>query len=317
MKRIGSKKNSAAKSQEASPAKDPSPEAKAYFESLEDPTVVERVRANIPNAHVFKLPPRPGAGGWRGADWRDSDKIWIGTLRVVDRVDVTAIVLLDTKKQSSTSASQVFAVCPYREGAVDRCVDSSRYFVLRVENRTGQHMFVGLAFNDRNSSFDFNTALQDSVKEREAESHPPPFLASPKQGTNVDYSLKQGQKIHVNLSKLKLNDDDRDDKQGTDAKMKSLEESNAAPTQVLGLKKILGKPNSSHAAKIVKSKQPKKKSPTNTALAPPANDSKQGRIKTSGNTLTTEAIDMFGSINDDGVDFDTADAFDAFPTNAL
>ena len=27
-----------------------------------------------------------------------------------------------------------FAVCPYKEGAVDRCIDSSRYFVLRIEN---------------------------------------------------------------------------------------------------------------------------------------------------------------------------------------
>ena len=39
--------------------------AAAYLKSLEDPEVIERVRCSIPDAHVFKLPHRPTAGGWR------------------------------------------------------------------------------------------------------------------------------------------------------------------------------------------------------------------------------------------------------------
>jgi hypothetical protein len=316
----------------------PTPEAKAYFDSLEDPTVVEMVRTSIKDAHVFKLPPRPGAGGWRGADWRDADKIWVGTVRVVERANTTSIVLLDTtnKAASSTTSSEnkdkisninganIFAVCPYREGAVDRCVDSSRYFVLRVESKNGQHMFVGLAFNERNAAFDFNTALQDSMKERQAELRPPKGgISSPSNsGPKKDYSLKQGQKIHVNISKLKLHndsdDEDGDQQQGTDAKMKSVDKTNAAP-KPSGFKKLMGKSSDTNkgASKIVKRKpSSNKKVATNSALSPPSTDS----MKPSHKDTVTEAFDMFGSAEDDdeNVDFGgfTAD-FAAFPTNAL
>lgn len=165
-------------------------ETSAYMKSLEDPEVIERVRCSIPDAHIFKLPPRPTAGGWRGADW--DQEVWQGTLKVVERGDLTVILLVDKKNGS------IFAVCPYKEGAVDRCVDSSRYFVLRVENETGRHMFVGMAFNERNDAFDFNTALEDSRREKEAESNPMGYEDhEPK-----DYTLKEGEKIHISVSKV-------------------------------------------------------------------------------------------------------------------
>ena len=130
--------------------------------------VIERIRLKIPNAHVFKLPPHPSSGGWRGADWRD--KVWQGTLKVVERGEETAVLLVDSAEEKN-----IFAVCPiqhYLSGnnagngagapnsgnGVDRCVDSSRYFVLRIQNAQGRHMFIGLAFNERNDAFDFNTA---------------------------------------------------------------------------------------------------------------------------------------------------------------
>lgn len=157
---------------------------------MQDPEIIERVRTTIPNAHVFKLPPRQSASiGWRGADWKE--KVWQGTVKVVERLDQTAILLVDRTKGS------IFAVCPVKEGAVDRCVDSSRYFVLRIENANGRHMFIGVAFNERNDAFDFNTALEDSRREREMEQHPVPAYTGP----SKDYSIKQGEKIRVSIPK--------------------------------------------------------------------------------------------------------------------
>lgn len=52
---------------------------------------------------------------------------------------------------------------------MERCIDSSRYFVLRIENESGRHMFIGVAFNERNDAFDFNTSLEDARLEREKE----------------------------------------------------------------------------------------------------------------------------------------------------
>jgi len=166
-------------------------EAAAYLKSLEDPEVIERVRCSIPDAHVFKLPPRQTSGGWRGADW--DQEVWQGTLKVVERGDLTVILLVDK------GTGSIFAVCPVKEGAVDRCVDSSRYFVLRVENaKTGQHMFIGVAFNERNDAFDFNTSLEDSRRERKARLNP----VALEKGPARDYSMKDGEKIHISVSKV-------------------------------------------------------------------------------------------------------------------
>mmetsp|Transcript_688 Transcript_688/g.967 ORF Transcript_688/g.967 Transcript_688/m.967 type:complete len:286 (-) Transcript_688:2169-3026(-) len=166
-------------------------DAAIFLQSLKDPTIVERVRATILNAHVFKLPPKQSASvGWRGADWKE--KVWQGTLKVVERGDLTAVLLVDRSEGST------FAVCPVKEGAVDRCVDSSRYFVLRIENANGRHMFIGLAFNERNDSFDFNTSLEDSKREREQEKNPVKVDFGPRK----DYSIKEGEKIKVAIPKF-------------------------------------------------------------------------------------------------------------------
>lgn len=171
----------------------------AFLDSLSDPTVVERVRATIKNAHVFKLPTRQsGSIGWRGADWKD--KVWHGTVKVVDRNNVTAAILVDSQKGT------IFAVCPIQEGAVERCIDSSRYFVLRIENQNGRHMFIGVAFNERNDAFDFNTSLQDAQREREFELNggaaAAALDASLRLGSSTkDYSLKVGEKITVKVPK--------------------------------------------------------------------------------------------------------------------
>jgi hypothetical protein len=165
-------------------------DAAIFLQSLQDQEIIERVRATILNAHVFKLPPKQSASvGWRGADWKE--KVWQGTVKVVERGDLTAVLLVDKTKGS------IFAVCPVKEGAVDRCVDSSRYFVLRIENANGRHMFIGVAFNERNDAFDFNTAMEDSRREREQEKNPVKLDYGPPK----DYSIKDGEKIKVSIPK--------------------------------------------------------------------------------------------------------------------
>mmetsp|Transcript_61447 Transcript_61447/g.71805 ORF Transcript_61447/g.71805 Transcript_61447/m.71805 type:complete len:316 (+) Transcript_61447:102-1049(+) len=163
----------------------------AYQKSLEDPDVVERLRVLIKDAHVFKLPPRQSATiGWKGAEWQD--KVWQGNVKIIERAGSTFIILVDSK------TGENFAVCPVQEGSVERCVDSSRYFVLRVENADGRHLFIGMAFNERNDSFDFNIALEDSRREREMELKSPVIYD---ESQAKDYSLKVGEKIHVSIPK--------------------------------------------------------------------------------------------------------------------
>jgi hypothetical protein len=178
----------------ALPAGEPN-ETSVFLQSMNDPEAIERLRVVIKNAHVFKLPTRQTVSvGWRGADWKE--KVWQGTIKVVDRANITAVLLVEPNNGC------IFAVCPLKEGSIERCVDSSRYFVLRIENATNRHMFIGVAFNERNDAFDFNTALEDAKREKQAELMPPVLTYD---GPKL-LSFKQGEKIHVNIPKISPSD---------------------------------------------------------------------------------------------------------------
>ena len=61
----------------------------------------------------------------------------------------------------------LFAACPvdaFPGLAVEAVSDSSRYFVLRLQDPSGRHAFVGMGFQDRGDAFDFNVALQEHFK---------------------------------------------------------------------------------------------------------------------------------------------------------
>ena len=162
---------------------------------------IEIVRCTLHNAHVFKLPPRSSAAGWRGADW--TEQVWQGSVQVVDKGGDTAIRLVSIAANPD-GTNKVFAVCPVTKGAVDKCIDSSRYFVLRIENGGGRHMFIGLAFNERNDAFDFNTSLSDSSRERKAEETAKAMFSNVE---SRDYSIKEGSKITVAVPKVKQKGD--------------------------------------------------------------------------------------------------------------
>ncbi|PNW80450.1 hypothetical protein CHLRE_07g318000v5 [Chlamydomonas reinhardtii] len=62
------------------------------------------------------------------------------------------------------NSGELFAVCPVPYGqrnlAVEPVTDSSRYYVLRVEDpTTKRHAFLGMGFDNRSDAFDFNEAL--------------------------------------------------------------------------------------------------------------------------------------------------------------
>ena len=94
---------------------------------------------------------------------------------------------------------ELFAKCPYDlEGtAVEAVVDSSRYFVIKiVDGISGNHAFVGLGFPERSWAFDLNVALQDHVKRVKAPALEQILQSS---GPALDFSLKEGEKIQINI----------------------------------------------------------------------------------------------------------------------
>ncbi|PWN37584.1 adaptin ear-binding coat-associated protein 1 NECAP-1 [Meira miltonrushii] len=189
------------------------------FESEEYETVLYVAR----ECYVYKIPPRSSTAGYRAAEWGDMEAfLWKGRLRIIEHGQKCSIRLEDG------NSGELFALCPYDISgqSVESVLDSSRYFVLRVESEDAQassdttkkkRAFIGMGFQDRSESFDFNVALQDWTKRakaaKEAKDKPqssssaegdlvgttnepsPHIPAGPKQ----DYSLKEGQTFSIQI----------------------------------------------------------------------------------------------------------------------
>ncbi|KAJ1964595.1 Adaptin ear-binding coat-associated protein 2 [Dispira parvispora] len=132
--------------------------------------------------------------GYRAAEWNVDNPLWKGRLRVMTIGDSCVLRLEDNK------TGELFAQCNYdQQGvAVEPVLDSSRYFVLKVEDQ-GRHAFIGLGFLDRTEAFDFNVALQDYRKQGQKEEE---LASEADTKPKVDYSLKEGQTISINIGKL-------------------------------------------------------------------------------------------------------------------
>jgi adaptin ear-binding coat-associated protein 1/2 len=88
--------------------------------------------------------------------------LWSGCCKVVASGEDCFVRLEDPV------TGKPFAVCtvntkPGAPKAVEKVIDSSRFFFLRIENK-GKHAFIGIGFQERTEAFDFNVALQDHQK---------------------------------------------------------------------------------------------------------------------------------------------------------
>merc|ERR1712176_547481 len=71
-------------------------------------------------------------------------------------------------------------------------------------------MYIGLAFNERDDAFDFNATLEDIKKERNyatfSAQDPNEVASTPK-----DYSIKEGEKIHISIPKRQIRESNSSD----------------------------------------------------------------------------------------------------------
>ncbi|EKM55326.1 uncharacterized protein PHACADRAFT_255870 [Phanerochaete carnosa HHB-10118-sp] len=149
---------------------------------------------------VFKIPPLKKNEGHRAQEWGDlGNPLWKGRLRIIERKSGVAIQFEDV------STVEVFAKAEYdpAKPSVEAVLDSSRYFVVRVED-AGKRAYIGMGFLERTDSFDFNVALQDYTKrwrhmqnpETPESEKPSPHVPT---GPKKDYSLKEGQTFSISI----------------------------------------------------------------------------------------------------------------------
>ncbi|XP_033220629.1 NECAP-like protein CG9132 [Belonocnema kinseyi] len=143
---------------------------------------------------VFKIPPRATNRGYRAADWNLQEPSWTGRMRLVSQGDSVTLKLEDK------ITGQLFAKCPietYPGVAVEAVTDSSRYFVLRIQDDNGRTAFIGVGFLDRSDSFDLNVALQDHFKWLKNRDQIEKEKETPKQ--ELDLRFKEGETIKINM----------------------------------------------------------------------------------------------------------------------
>jgi len=145
---------------------------------------------------VFKIPPLKANEGHRATEWGDLGKpLWKGRLRIIETSKGAALHFEDPQTGEQFAKAEYDPARP----SVEAVLDSSRYFVVRVED-AGKKAYIGMGFAERTDSFDFNVALQDYTKRYRAKLEPPtPDQPSPHlpPGPKKDFSLKEGQTFSI------------------------------------------------------------------------------------------------------------------------
>lgn len=157
----------------------------------------ENVLLVKPEVFMFKIPPRPSNRGYRAADWKLDSPDWTGRMRVVSKGKKCFIKLEDK------NSGELFAVSPidkYPGIAVEAVMDSSRYFVLRIEDDNGRAAFIGIGFADRGDSFDLNVSLQEHFKWLQKSEEIEKGIDSTESKNNLDLGFKEGQTITINMN---------------------------------------------------------------------------------------------------------------------
>uniref|UniRef100_A0A673T6E0 NECAP endocytosis associated 2 n=1 Tax=Suricata suricatta TaxID=37032 RepID=A0A673T6E0_SURSU len=160
----------------------------------------ESVLCVKPEVHVYRIPPRATNRGYRAAEWQLDQPSWSGRLRITAKGQVAYIKLEDR------TSGDLFAQAPVEQfpgTAVESVTDSSRYFVIRIEDGNGRRAFIGIGFGDRGDAFDFNVALQDHFKWVRQQCEFAKQAQNPDLGPKLDLGFKEGQTIKLSIANMK------------------------------------------------------------------------------------------------------------------
>ncbi|XP_023671245.1 adaptin ear-binding coat-associated protein 1 isoform X1 [Paramormyrops kingsleyae] len=171
----------------------------------------ESVLCVKPDVNVYRIPPRASNRGYRAADWKLDTPDWTGRMRVTARGKVAYIKLEDK------ISGELFAQAPVEEYpgiSVEAVSDSSRYFVIRIQDDNGRSAFIGVGFGDRGDSFDFNVALQDHFKWVKQDNEIAKQSQAPDTAPKLDLGFKEGQTITLNIGQTRKKEKPRSQGQG-------------------------------------------------------------------------------------------------------
>ncbi|CAN1123332.1 Adaptin ear-binding coat-associated protein 1 [Linum perenne] len=135
----------------------------------------------------------------RADEWDVNKWAWEGSLKVVSRTE-ECIIRLEDK-----STGELYARAFLRRGEphpVEPVIDSSRYFVLRIEENIDgrlRHAFIGVGFRERTEAYDFQAALHDHMKYLDKKKTAEEMEQHFQHTSGHDYSLKEGETLVLQI----------------------------------------------------------------------------------------------------------------------
>ncbi|KRZ10991.1 Adaptin ear-binding coat-associated protein 1, partial [Trichinella zimbabwensis] len=158
----------------------------------------ERVLLIKPEAFVYRITLPTSSRGHRAATWKLDNPDWVGRLRLLS-IGKKVILKLEDK-----TSGDLFAECPiesYPSPAYESVIDSSRYFVIRLQDPTGRTAQIGLGFADRGDAFDLTVALRDHFRHEEIADEIKKEELAETNKPKLDLGFKEGETITINIGK--------------------------------------------------------------------------------------------------------------------
>nr|XP_044996510.1 adaptin ear-binding coat-associated protein 1-like [Jaculus jaculus]XP_044996511.1 adaptin ear-binding coat-associated protein 1-like [Jaculus jaculus]XP_044996512.1 adaptin ear-binding coat-associated protein 1-like [Jaculus jaculus]XP_044996513.1 adaptin ear-binding coat-associated protein 1-like [Jaculus jaculus]XP_044996514.1 adaptin ear-binding coat-associated protein 1-like [Jaculus jaculus] len=152
-----------------------------------------------PDVNVYRILPPASNRGYRASDWKLDQPDWTGRLRITSK-GKTAYIKLEDKV-----SGELFAQAPvdqYPGIAVETVADSSRYFIICIQDGTGRSAFIGIGFTDRGDAFNFNGSLQDHFKWVKEESEISKESQDMDNCPKLDLGFKEGKTIKLSIGNI-------------------------------------------------------------------------------------------------------------------
>ena len=173
-------------------------------------SAIQRIVFVTSNVHVYNIPPLSSNRGFSASSWTapsnpTAQQIFTARLRIME-TSLEAKIKADIVLEDGNTG-ELFAAAPYTSTAVvQQANDSSRFFAVRVQGEGGMKATLGIGFEDRSPALDFNIALAEMRKVLGTEQSVSGSAARDGQAKNglaqeskQDFSLKEGQKIHIQV----------------------------------------------------------------------------------------------------------------------
>jgi hypothetical protein len=173
---------------------------------------IHRLLFTTPSVHIYAIPPLTSTRGFNAGPWTAPPKptaqqIFTARMRLVETSIPSPSSSASSSDRDSLSVTlnledpttgELFAASPYvSEAVVQPALDSSRFFAVRVVGEGGMKATLGIGFEDRSDAFDFGIALSEARKVLGWEKAK--GGAGEKSEVFRDFSLKEGEKIHIQV----------------------------------------------------------------------------------------------------------------------